>query len=82
MAEVSPIEIHMLKMIRCIKINELIQVRLKNAIHQIHENFHGIGQPKWHHQKHEMSIRSFGRCVENIPFSNLQLMVFGPKINL
>ncbi|MFS7912357.1 hypothetical protein Hanom_Chr02g00129051 [Helianthus anomalus] len=62
--------------------DELIQIRLADPIHQVHENSQSISQTEWHDCELIMPIASAERCLGNIFFMHTKLMISRSQINL
>ena len=57
---------------------ELVKIRVKHPIHEVHKCSRYICQTKWHHQELAMPITSPKRCLGYISLFNLQLVVSRP----
>ncbi|MFS7939996.1 hypothetical protein Hanom_Chr05g00458471 [Helianthus anomalus] len=62
--------------------DELIQIRLADPIHQVHENSRSIGQTEWHDCELIMPVSSAECCFGDILFMHTKLMIPRTKINL
>ncbi|MFS7889171.1 hypothetical protein Hanom_Chr00s000003g01603831 [Helianthus anomalus] len=60
--------------------DELIQIRLADPIHQVHENSRSIGQTEWHDCELIMPVSSAECCFRNILFMHTKLMIPRTKI--
>ena len=52
-----------------------LQHRPANPVHEIHQHFWSIGEPKWHHHKLVMTITSSEGCLMYIIIPDPHLMV-------
>src|SRR4051812_4014643 len=62
--------------------HKLIQVWLKNPVHEIHEDGWCISQPKRHDSELKVSVSGPECSLQNVRFSHPQLMIACPKIDL
>src|ERR1043165_204947 len=62
--------------------DELIKVRLANAVHQVHEHRRYVSETKRHDQELKMAITSAKSSLLDVGFLDTQLVITGPHINL
>ena len=61
---------------------KLIKKRLEDSVHKVHEHRWSIGQPKRHHQELIVTISCSESYLCHISFTDPDLMVTGPQVNL
>jgi hypothetical protein len=62
--------------------DKLIQLFHKNRVHQVHEVSRGVGQTKGHHQILIETVSSGQSSLQDILFTDLDLMIARMKVNL
>jgi hypothetical protein len=55
--------------------DKLVQLCHEYIVHQVHEVSGGIGQPEWHHKILIETASSGESSLQNIFFTNLDLMI-------
>jgi len=62
--------------------DKLIQIRPKDFVHVVHEDYRSICHPKWHHHILVVSIAWPESCLLYILRLNQYLMISRPQVNL